>query len=293
MQTAQMFIGEMGCWLVVGAFSLYRKLTAKRGSTDGPAYQPVNASDIDGADGEGIERVRSNSPLNPASKVLVMKDADGRIHLTGYRLFMLALPAICDICGTTLMNTGLLFVVASIYQMTRGMLVLWVGLFSVVFLRKRLYLYQWFALFTVVLGVSLVGLAGALFSDDDSTKGSSAAEVAQNSVALVKRTANAPETVETIIGIFLIAGAQIFTATQFVLEEFILEKYALEPLKVVGWEGIFGFTVTVLGMIVLHLAIGRTPEGQYGYFDAVEGWREMTSYTPIFVSSIMIMISIG
>lgn len=289
-QTAQMFVGEMGCWLVVGAFSLYRKMTAKR-NADGPEYQPVNASDVDG-DGEGMERIRSNSPLNPAAKVLVKND-DGRIPLTGYRIYLLALPAICDICGTTLMNTGLLFVVASIYQMTRGMLVLWVGLFSVIFLRKRLHLYQWFALFTVVLGVSLVGLAGALYSEDDSTKGSSAGEIAQNAVALIKRTANAPETVETIVGIFLIAGAQIFTATQFVLEEFILEKYALEPLKVVGWEGIFGFSVTVFGMIVLHLAIGRTPEGRYGYFDALEGWREMTSYTPIFVSSVLIMISIG
>ena len=284
-----MFVGEMGCWLVVGAFSLYERFIAKRKATDGPAYQALN----DNEDGEGadIERVRSTSPLNPAVKVL-KTDEEGRIHLTGYKLSMLALPAICDICGTTLMNTGLLFVVASIYQMTRGMLVLWVGLFSVVFLGKRLHMYQWFALFTVVLGVSLVGLAGAIYSEDDAKVGS-VADVAENVVVLVRRVAKSPETLQTIMGIFLIAGAQIFTATQFVLEEFILEKYALEPLKVVGWEGIFGFTVTVIGMIVLHLAIGRTPEGRYGYFDALEGWREITSYRSIAVSSILIMISIG
>jgi hypothetical protein len=96
-----------------------------------------------------------------------------------------------------------------------------------------------------------------------------------------------------VIGVLLIAGAQIFTASQFVLEEYILEKYALEPLKVVGWEGVFGFSVTVLGMIVMYLAVGRTNAGQYGYFDIVEGWREVSSYKGIWVSSILIMFSIG
>lgn len=41
-----------------------------------------------------------------------------------------------------LMNVGLLYTPVSIYQMTRGALVLFVGVFSVVFLRRRLWLYQ-------------------------------------------------------------------------------------------------------------------------------------------------------
>ena len=109
----------------------------------------------------------------------------------------------------------------------------------------------------------------------------------------VASTAKNPEALQTIIGVLMIAGAQIFTATQFVLEEFILEQYAIEPLKVVGWEGLFGFIVTMLGMGVLHLAIGRTEQGRYGYFDAVEAWREITHYRAIAVSSVLIMISIG
>lgn len=40
------------------------------------------------------------------------------------------------------MNVGLLYTPVSIYQMTRGALVLFVGVFSVVFLRRRLWLYQ-------------------------------------------------------------------------------------------------------------------------------------------------------
>lgn len=40
------------------------------------------------------------------------------------------------------MNVGLLYTPVSIYQMTRGALVLFVGVLSVIFLRRRLWLYQ-------------------------------------------------------------------------------------------------------------------------------------------------------
>jgi drug/metabolite transporter (DMT)-like permease len=221
----------------------------------------------------------------------VSVNEDGRLPLGGWKVLLLGLPAICDICGTTLMNVGLLFVVPSIYQMTRGALVLFVGLFSVIFLRRRLHLFQWFALVTVVLGVGIVGLAGAIYKDDKAAP--SAALMIREAVAIIAREARTPEAVRAIIGVFLIAGAQIFTASQFVLEEYIMHKYFLEPLKVVGWEGLFGFLVTILGMIILHLAVGRTDAGRYGYFDLVEGWREITHFKQIGVSSILIMISIG
>jgi len=41
------------------------------------------------------------------------------------------------------MNVGLLYTPVSIYQMTRGALVLFVGTLSVIFLHRRLWLYQY------------------------------------------------------------------------------------------------------------------------------------------------------
>jgi hypothetical protein len=106
-------------------------------------------------------------------------------------------------------------------------------------------------------------------------------------------SAEAPEVLHTVLGIFLIAFAQVFTATQFCLEEWILERYRLEPLKVVSWEGVFGFLVTVLGQVILHFTVGVSEKGKYGYFDAREGYHEVLSNRAIAVSSILIMISIG
>lgn len=303
-QTAQMFIGEAACWLVVFGHYLYKRYISRPSSPlFAGGYTAVDGHDsgIESDEDENNEELGTSfsalEAANPVIKSLV-PNADDRRELVGWRVILLALPACCDIAGTTLMNVGLLFVAASIYQMTRGALVLFVGLFSVIFLHRKLYLYQWSALFIVVLGVAVVGLAGAIAPNPQAQPNpGSVVEAgllfARATAEDIKTTARSTEALWTIIGVLMIALAQIFTATQFVLEEWILEQYALEPLKVVGWEGLFGFIVTVIAMIILHLVVGRTEQGRNGYFDAEEGWREMTHNKAIAVSSVLIMISIG
>lgn len=284
--SVQMFIGEMGCWIVVLLSYVYRRFTASRRPAPllAGGYRRVRNDDMDDTTSIEDEDQTLVDSDDPASKPLLATE-DGRQYLRGWKVFYLAAPACCDITATTLMNVGLLLVAASIYQMTRGAVVLFVGLFSVLFLHRRLYLYKWLGLFLVMLGVGLVGLAGALFGDDQKHGLPDGDISAEESVA--------PDAVRAIIGVLLIAFAQIFTASQFVLEEWILERYAMDPLNVVGWEGIFGFLVTVTAQIILHLAIGRTEAGRYGYFDAIEGWRQVFTNGEVALASIFIMISIG
>ncbi|KAI1964794.1 hypothetical protein LOZ58_001484 [Ophidiomyces ophidiicola] len=291
LQTLQMFIGEMGCWLVLFGINTWNRHIRPRlrGPSSAPlfagGYEPVSDGSADPPpyDDADADDALGNGP----------KSHDSRVKLRGTKILLLAAPACCDISGTTLMNIGLLFVVASIYQMTRGALVLFVGLFSVVFLRRKLYLYQWMALVCVVFGVGLVGLAGAIFKDHGPVAPDNIPQLVSRAAQEIHSTAKSPEAVKVIVGVLLIAGAQIFTASQFVLEEWILERYAMDPLMVVGWEGIFGTLVTTFGMFVLHLAIGRTEHGKYGYFDVTEGWRNMTTNRTVAFTSLLIMISIG
>ncbi|KAK3065204.1 hypothetical protein LTS18_006413 [Coniosporium uncinatum] len=315
-QTAQMFVGEMGCWLVIAGAALYRRFVRGTSTKTSAGYERIDRSSsdpllADAAVNSSVEEEEeeeedtlvsseTDSP-NPIAKPLIVAHPE-RMPLEGWKVVYMAIPAVCDICGTTLMNVGLLFVAASIYQMTRGALVLFVGVFSVLFLKRRLAGYKWLALFVVVAGVAVVGIAGAIAKDHKATPGHSPVEDPEQK-ALYKQLASTgyntmkdaatPEAIRTVVGVLLIAAAQIFTATQFVVEESIMEKYSLEPLQAVGWEGLWGFLVTVLGMIVLHFAYGRTDKGRYGYFDAQEGLRELGSYRAIAVSSVLIMISIG
>ncbi|KAG6092265.1 hypothetical protein E4U30_005662 [Claviceps sp. LM220 group G6] len=270
LQTAQMFVGEMGCWLIIALMAAYRRLTS-RASPSEPGYHAVATTDV-------VDDEDSNLPKFGVDEPSVLR---------GYRVMLLALPAICDICGTTLMNVGLLLVAASIFQMTRGALVLFVGVFSVVFLGRHLHLFQWLSLVGVVSGVALVGLAGAIWPDEKK-----APQIGGLTSTVSSAEAPLSDTARAIIGVLLIAGAQVFTATQFVLEEWMLENSPVEPIKVVGWEGLFGFLVTVLVMIVMHVLVGRTEAGRYGPFDLVEGFRQMLQKN-ILISSFLTMISIG
>ena len=244
-------------------------------------------------------------PTNLPAKPLIDGEQEQleRRPLEGWKISMLALPAICDICGTTLMNVGLLYVAASIYQMTRGALVLFVGLFSVLFLKRHLGLWKWVSLFVVVGGVAIVGLAGALEKHDNSPDLPGDTQPGNEHDLLIHKalhlardavsTLEAHTAAETIVGVLMIAGAQIFTASQFVLEESIMEKYSMDPIQVVGWEGTFGFLVTLIGMGILHAAVGQTPAGHGGYFDAREGFSQVFHNRAIAVTSLLIMISIG
>jgi drug/metabolite transporter (DMT)-like permease len=206
-----MFVGEAGCWLVMGLMSLYARFSDRKKPSN-RGYEPVETHE-DAAAAESdpnadAASVTSEDTLLPNGKA----STKSRGVLAGFGTLLLALPAVCDILGTTLMNAGLLMVAASIYQMTRGALVLFVGLFSVVFLRRKLYLFQWLSLVGVVLGVAVVGLAGAI-QPDTGAKGTSVSTIMAEDPA-------AAEAVRVIVGVVLIAGAQIFTATQFVIEEF-------------------------------------------------------------------------
>lgn len=311
-----MFIGESGCWLVVLASYFLRRFTSVSATTpiQDIAYEPVGSRDSDDEideEGDNEGDLSSSQTLVDTTNVVAKPFVDGeelhaqRLPLEGWKVTLLALPAICDICGTTLMNVGLLYVAASIYQMTRGALVLFVGLFSVLFLKRHLSGWKWASLVIVVLGVGVVGLAGYLEKKDDTPElpGDSGdgtgdlfhtgMRLARHLIRDVQIAAEQHTPLETIVGILMIAGAQIFTATQFVLEESIMERYSLEPIKVVGWEGMFGFLVTLIGMGVLHAVVGRTEAGRGGYFDARAGFSQVFHNRAIAVSSVLIMFSIG
>jgi drug/metabolite transporter (DMT)-like permease len=157
--------------------------------------------------------------------------------------------------------------------MLRGAVVIFTGIFSYLFLHRRLRPFEWFSLVCVVLGVAIVGLSSVLFpqtrpgatSEDEALDWSSFA------------------------GVLLVLGAQIFTATQFVVEEKILSRYHVTPLKAVGLEGSFGM-VSVLGALpILHVLF----RDQSTYFDMVQGFHDFFDHPGVWQTGIAISLSIA
>ena len=120
LQTLQMFIGELSCFLVY--YMVYKSRFGK-----GNEYNPLN---------------------EPTDEDLSIFDS-----------FKLALPSICDMTATTLLNVGLIYTPVSIYQMTRGSIVLFVAILSVLFLRRKITKFDGISLIIVTLGVVIVGMS--------------------------------------------------------------------------------------------------------------------------------------
>ncbi|KAI0374693.1 hypothetical protein BV20DRAFT_986450 [Pilatotrama ljubarskyi] len=255
-QTLQMFLGEMLCFLPV----IFAWIRSRRQS------QPL--------------RLPSDSEEEPAAGA---KAEVPQQHLHGWKVLLLWFPAACDLTGTTLMNVGLLYTPVSIYQMTRGALVLFVGVLSVIFLRRRLWLYQWISLITVMAGVSLVGLSGSLVKD----------AVKESAVNLFDDVPSPepieePEVTKVLVGVFFILFAQVFTAAQFVVEEKIMGRYSVAPLVAVGFEGLFGALSIVLAMPLLARYSSVSP-----FFDLPRGWHQMIDTPAVLWSGVVIAFSIA
>ncbi|CEP22532.1 unnamed protein product [Cyberlindnera jadinii] len=198
----------------------------------------------------------------------------GKPPLPASKVFVLAIPALCDLCGTTLMNLGLMYTPVSIYQMTRGALILFVALFSVVFLRRSINRVEWLSLVVVVAGIVIVGLSGKQNAGSESVDSAVSKEASS----------------KLVVGITLVLLAQVLVATQFVVEEHIVGRWTVEPLTLVGYEGSFGGSLTLLAMVAGYATVGK---GTKGPFDVVNSFHEFWSNANILYSSIAIMISIG
>lgn len=287
-QTANMFTGEFLCFL---AFSILNSRlnpfrAAKRRTASERARAQVAANEasrlanapLSRPDESAFNFGESAISLRPEATTTYdstekVEDAPSKASFKKSLLFWA--PATCDIAGTTFMNVGLLFVPVSIYQMLRGALVLWVGVFSVIFLKRKLGRAEWAALATVMLGVAVVGLSSVI--------GTSAPV----------EEAKEDDQKDPLLGIIMVLAGQVFTASQFVIEEKIMERYSVEPLLAVGYEGGWGLLTTLVGMPFLYRFIGSKPDGRHGYFDIPEGWHQIVDNPTVWGSSIAIAVSIA
>lgn len=244
-QTVQMFLAEAMVILVV----LFNKWQTKRAHGD---YQEIQTEE-ENDDGTIATEGRPQ-------------------EMSGKRVLWLALPATCDICGTTLMNIGLLVVPVSIYQMVRGSIVLFVGAFSIIFLKRKLTSKQWFALLCVTAGVFVVGLSAIGSKEPSSTSSTSVSW-------------------EAAVGVLLIMLAQIFSASQFVIEEYLLEKYTMDPILVVAWEGTFGTVITTVTSLFIFTFFVTEREGSM--FNLYEGFSQAFTIKPLLISSVVIMFMLA
>jgi len=155
-------------------------------------------------------------------------------------MFLFSLPAACDLTGTTLAGIGLIYTYASVFQMLRGSIIIFTGVLTTIFLKRRLPRYKWFGIFVTTIGLSIVGYSNLTSSNMDSSKGNTA-----------------------IFGIIFIVSGQFMNAIQFVMEEVLLKSKNFEPLQVVSFEGIWGTFLTAFVVLPIIQQIPGVDVGSY------------------------------
>eukprot|EP00877_Chromochloris_zofingiensis_P014883 jgi/Chrzof1/9649/Cz04g10280.t1 len=148
---------------------------------------------------------------------------------------LLCIPTMFDLIATTLMNVGLLYVAASVFQMLRGAEMVFAALFSVVFLKRPLNKWHYGGIALCMGGIATVGASRLLAEDGDAAAGQSPQQAA--------------------IGMLLIVASQAVQAGQITVEDYFMSDMGIDPLKVVGYEGVFG-TILMVGAalpLVHHL----------------------------------------
>ncbi|KAK3597431.1 hypothetical protein CHS0354_040171 [Potamilus streckersoni] len=138
---------------------------------------------------------------------------------------LIIIPTICDLIGTSLAGIGLVYIDASVWQMLRGSIIIFAGILSKIFLKRKLCGLHWTGMIVTMVGLVLVGCS-SVFKSEHNSSGS-----------------------HTLIGIILILSSQLVSASQMVIEELFLKKRNFHPLHVVGMEGSYGVFLMVVAVL--------------------------------------------
>lgn len=190
-----------------------------------------------------------------------------------YNPFVLLPPALCDMVATSVMYIGLNLTNASSFQMLRGAVIVFVGIFSRIFLHRILTLREWIGILFVILGLVVVSLSD-LGSDSSGNAGGT----------------------NVILGDALIIGAQIIAATQMVLEEKFVSGLDIPPMQAVGWEGVFGLVIMGLLQIpfyYIHVPPPFSDNASSSLEDVPDAFAQMADNNLILVALLGTVVSIA
>ena len=138
-----------------------------------------------------------------------------------------ALSALCDLLGFIINTFSLIYLNKFTFQIKIGLKLLFVCLLRKLFLKSSMYRHNILGIGIILFGFILIRL-NSLFNYKES--------VARN----------------PLLGIILLLIGEIFSSTQYVLQEKFIKNYDVHPFKLVGFEGIWGFIIYTIILIIFQ-----------------------------------------
>jgi len=202
------------------------------------------------------------------------KDAVKKGLILNYSPLWFAIPAMFDVVSSTLMYVGLFSVEASVMQIINCTTLIWIAVFSMLYLKRRYSVAQFVGLGALLAGVGVVAYGSILKSSGSSSGGSS------------------------LFGVVCLVLGMMFAGLLMVAEEKIFSKFYAHPLQVVGCEGATGVGVyTVLLFIMYYIPCTPNPDSSfcpYGKFeDTPRALKEIFSNGLLLFVVIATITSLG
>ena len=192
-QVSSLFLGEFSCMFMSAILSFIRKKRARLSE-----YRVLNTKSI-------------NRPEDSKKK---------------YKIFLFGIPALLFLFAACLMFIGLALSAASVYQMARASLSIFVAIYSVLFLKQKIFRHQVTAIVMLFGGLVLVQVSHVVNNTNNSD--------------------------DPVLGGLVLIISQIIAAAVLVVEEYLLRSIDVEPLKAIGVEGMCGFLYTLILLPILY-----------------------------------------
>eukprot|EP00186_Timspurckia_oligopyrenoides_P003849 CAMPEP_0182446334 /NCGR_PEP_ID=MMETSP1172-20130603/4133_1 /TAXON_ID=708627 /ORGANISM="Timspurckia oligopyrenoides, Strain CCMP3278" /LENGTH=447 /DNA_ID=CAMNT_0024642247 /DNA_START=75 /DNA_END=1418 /DNA_ORIENTATION=+ len=191
-------------------------------------------------DKQSKKSAKSGDAASKAESEALLKPADGPSSVSSSpepkpaSVWIINIPTLFDLFATGCGTTGLLFTTVSVYQMLRAGQLVFTALLSIMFLRRRLDIFNVAGILIAVCGIALVGYAN-----------------------VVSQT-NAVDKANQMFGVLIILLGQVMQASQIVCEEFLLQTVQMSGVRVVAFEGLFGVFHCVLWVLpLMYVLPGR------------------------------------
>jgi len=182
------------------------------------------------------------------------------------KVLLVSVPAAFDIVATALCAVGMLYIPASVWQMLRGSSIIFAAFFSVVFLKRKMFLFNLLGLGLCIVGVTTVGVANVL---GDSGSGGGAEDM--------------------VTGMSLVIVGQVVQAAQIIAEEFLMKSVDLPPMQIIGWEGFWGTLMMIFIVYPILLVLPGDDNGHmedpFDTFEMIKNSGTLFSVIAIFFFS--------
>jgi len=212
----------------------------------------------------------STNTLSPDTDYQKLSADDSKAMSHKKKVIMVAIPAAFDLLATALCCMGMLFLPASIWQMLKGGSIIFCAIFSVAFLRRKLYGFHWVGLVLCVLGLATVGMSSVLGNSDQPNAGSSS---------------------DLFFGMALLVLGQVVQAAQLIAEEWLMKDVDLPGMQIIGWEGIWG---TAMMLFVVYPLLFVCPGKDHGHAeDVVDTFTMVKNNSHLFGLVLIYLCSCG